>query len=55
MIPHYKNGLVYHLVKDDEIICKTTATCAEKAIEYFMEIGYDLYKDRELRLDVVKE
>lgn len=54
MVQYYTNGLVYHLVKEDEIVCKTTATCAEKAIEYFIELGYDLYKDRDLKINVVK-
>jgi hypothetical protein len=55
MFQYYTNGLVYQLVKDGEVVCKTTATCAEKAIDYFREIGYDVYEDRELKLDIVKK
>jgi len=55
MIRPYSNGLVYQLVKDETVVCKTTASCVEKATDYFLELGYDMYKDKELRLDVVKE
>jgi hypothetical protein len=54
MIQYYSNGLVYRLVKNKEVVCETTASSVEKAIEYFIEIGYDLYRDSDLKIDVMQ-
>ena len=54
MIQYYSNGLVYRLVKNKEVVCETTASSVERAIEYFIEIGYDLYRDSDLKIDFIQ-
>lgn len=45
---NYPQMTIYVLYEEDERILETTASCIEKALDYFKEIGYDLYENKSL-------
>lgn len=53
---NYTQMTIYALYEEDERILETTASCIEKALDYFKEIGYDLYENKDLHVKpVVRE
>jgi len=48
---NYPQMTIYALYDEDEKILETTASCIEKALDYFKEIGYDLYENQDLRVE----
>ena len=47
---NYPQMTIYALYDEDGKILETTASCIEKALDYFKEIGYDLYENQDLRV-----
>jgi hypothetical protein len=45
---------IYALYDEDEKILETTASGVEKALDYFKEIGYDLYENQDLYVKTVE-
>jgi hypothetical protein len=50
---NYPQMTIYALYDENEKILETTASCVEKALDYFKEIGYDLYENQDLHVKTV--
>lgn len=45
---NYPQMTIYALYEEDEKILETTSSDIEKALDYFQELGYDLYENKDL-------
>jgi hypothetical protein len=45
----------YVLYEGGEKIMETTSSCVEKAMNYFNEMGYDVYANRDLKINLEKK
>ena len=50
---NYPQMTIYALYDENEKILETTASGVEKALDYFKEIGYDLYENHDLHVKTV--
>jgi hypothetical protein len=51
----FNNSFFYILKDEDEVVCETQASSIDKAIDYFKEIGYDLYSNKDLSIHLARE
>jgi len=50
---NYPQMTIYALYEEDEKILETTSSDIEKALDYFQELGYDLYENKDLSVKTV--
>lgn len=47
---NYPLMTVYALYEEEDMIMETSCTCIEKALDYFKEMGYDMYENKDLHV-----
>jgi hypothetical protein len=45
----------YVLYEDGEKVMETTSSCVEKAMTYFSDMGYDIYSNSDLKINLEKK
>lgn len=50
---NYPQMTIYALYEEGEKILETTSSDIEKALDYFQELGYDLYENKDLSVKTV--
>jgi hypothetical protein len=41
---------IYYLYDEDDKIMETSCSCVEKALDYFKEMGHDVYQNKDLSI-----
>ena len=49
------NSFLYVLEEEGEIVNQTHASSVEKALDYFKNIGYDLYENKDLSIRLIQK